>query len=491
MLRKYIKNAGVLTATELLLRLKGFILLPLLTRRLGTVDYGIWAQLLILVSAILPLIMLSTDSSFLRFAGGKPEKEQARTYSAWFIFLLVYSLLWMTGLCAFGGRISRVFFAKTEGLNVYIQIAALQMLLSVLILTQRNWMRLKYDAKGLSALAIFQNALTFIALFVVLVRSRDILLLLIYSLAADTVVFLVFLVRMARTGAFSRPNFSVIRPMIKFGLPLLPCAYSMWCLNWLDRMFLSKYGTMGDIGVYSLVYSLGYLVIQTVVSPIWVMYPSSATELYENGKPLELQRLFETSAGLVWAITIPAAVGLSVIGTKVLMMISTKDFARGGPLMGLITAGYLCMVMASYFETSLGLKHKQALGTVSLIIACLTNLVLNIILIPKFLIVGAALATALAFLVQLFCSYLFSLRYDCVRVRFGFPLKVLFAALVMGIAVYQASLNLRGSFAAQVVELTLLGIVVYALVLFLLKPVEENIFSHFPSRFMFREKSAG
>ena len=75
MIRKFFKDAGFVSGSEVLLKLKGLIIIPLLTYHFGAVNYGVWSQVLILIAIIAPFVMLSTDSGFMRhamiFAGRK------------------------------------------------------------------------------------------------------------------------------------------------------------------------------------------------------------------------------------------------------------------------------------------------------------------------------------------------------------------------------------------------------------------------------------
>ena len=93
-------------------------------------------------------------------------------------------------------------------------------------------------------------------------------------------------------------------------------------------------------------------------------------------------------------------------------------------------------MLAAYFEVLLGLVHRQVLSTLSIAVAALVNLVLNIVLIPPYGITGAAVATATAFMCQLFVSFVFSRRYLRFKLDGGVPLRVLAASAGMGACVW-------------------------------------------------------
>lgn len=70
MIRKYFKNAGLLAVTEGFLQLKGLLVIPFLTRHFGTLNYGVWSQVAVLINTVTPLIILGTDSAAMRLLPG-------------------------------------------------------------------------------------------------------------------------------------------------------------------------------------------------------------------------------------------------------------------------------------------------------------------------------------------------------------------------------------------------------------------------------------
>src|SRR5207244_7004313 len=45
---------------------------------------------------------------------------------------------------------------------------------------------------------------------------------------------------------------SLLREMNRFGLPLVPSALALWAITFIDRLFVSAYKGIGEVGVYSL-----------------------------------------------------------------------------------------------------------------------------------------------------------------------------------------------------------------------------------------------
>ena len=72
--KKYAKNVGLVTIANIISTLKGFILLPILTKTLGAELYGTWALISVTISLLTPFCTLRLDHVIVRFLS--PEKDE-------------------------------------------------------------------------------------------------------------------------------------------------------------------------------------------------------------------------------------------------------------------------------------------------------------------------------------------------------------------------------------------------------------------------------
>ena len=431
MIRKFFRNAGFLVFVEFIIKLKGLVFIPLLSRYFGAFNYGVWFQVSTLVATVSPIAILGTDSAAMRYLPGKSIEEQKRYYCAWFYFLLIAITAISCILLLFRVNIAVLFFGKREEYELFIPLAAAVLFVSLITNNLRSWYRIINNAKFYGIITILQAVFDIFALVIVFLAKKGVYELILYGLAFQLLIAIFVFWQIVSNYGWSSPDFSIITPLLKYGLPLIPASYAMWGLNSMDRLFLVKYSTMSEIGIYGLAYGLGYMVIQMIINPIWSMYGNTAAELYNQNKTEDLQNLFSKSINLILLLTLPFIVIIAISGKSLVMILATAEFISAGPLIAVITSAYLFHMLASYYDISLGLAHKQYLSTVSIMLACLINLIFNVILIPKYTIIGAAIATGLGFLSQLIFSYIFANRYVYIRTDFRFPVKVLLASVLL------------------------------------------------------------
>lgn len=431
MIKKYFKDVGILSLTEIVLALKGLILIPILTKAYGAVNYGIWAQIAIIVGMISPLIMMGTVSAMIRFIPGESKEYARKSISTELLYIIPLSLLVALILGISSTPLSTSFFGGPEN-SRFVALCGYVIIVNLIFSICRQWYRIQNKAKIYSAINIAQSLSTAFLAAGVAIFKGDIFELVVLTTSAEAVIAAVLLIHIAIKWGFERPDITILSRFLKFGLPIMPAGYAMWILNASDRLFLGYYGTMADIGVYSVVYGFGYILITLFFNPIYLMYPPKAAELYNQGNLIELSRLFKYSTKAALGLLIPAMIGFSILAIPVLSILTTPEFLRGAQLAPLVTLGYVFHMMGSYFAVSLGLMHKQIWGTISTFIAAGSNIALNFLLIPIIGITGAAIATCISFGVQMVINIVLGSRYIQLDFDWRFFGKVAFSSFVMG-----------------------------------------------------------
>ena len=460
--QKFFQNASWLAAAEFLSRLKGFVLIPLTTAYLGTLSYGVWAQVAVIVGLVPPLIVLGTDSAIARFLPGETLERQRAHFTAWALCVRAGAAVAALLVALLSDPVATMFFGRLEEYAHYIPLAAGSIFATAAVNVMRSWFRIQGRAKPISVLTIGQSFLGLLIVVYVLVAKAGVYQLVLLTLVGDAFLALLFALAIAREHGWSRPDFSIIGKLVRFGLPLVPAGYAQWALNWLDRIFLVAYSTLAQIGIYSLAYTLGYLVIQVAISPIFYMFPNTAAEYWNHGDRPPIQKLFEQSAGLIVLIVMPTIVGSAVLGAALLSVMATNDFVSGAAVIPIVMAGYTFSMLSSYYEVMLGLVRRQYLSTVGALIAFAVNLGLNFLLIPPYGITGAAIATASAFLSQLVFSFTLATRAKLLHTPFSLPAKAAAVSLAMGAVLVALKTVVDETSPFVFLGLVGIGVVVYA-----------------------------
>jgi O-antigen/teichoic acid export membrane protein len=72
----FAQRVGLIGITNLLVNLRGLILIPILTKTLGAEGYGLWAQVIVTIALITPLVTLGLSSAMIRFLAAERDKKE-------------------------------------------------------------------------------------------------------------------------------------------------------------------------------------------------------------------------------------------------------------------------------------------------------------------------------------------------------------------------------------------------------------------------------
>ncbi len=467
---KFWKNAGIMAFAEIFLKLKALFMMPFITKYLGAVNYGIWSQVMVIVSLLSPLIFCGMENSLGRFLPGRPIEQQRKEFTGWFIFGVCSSICLFVCIFIISNPLSELFFGTTKEFSPFIVLAGLNIVVTCLLTGIRSWFRVQNDAWSLVIITVMQNLLQMGVVIGVLLSQKGIYELVSWSLVSDCLLMAGYLIYMLRNNIFASPSLGWLKPYFKFGIIFLPSGYAVWVLNSLDRVFLAQYHSLADIGIYSIGFTIGYTLIQVIVNPIWNLFPTKSAEFYNLGEFQEINLLLNQSIKLICWIIFPSIFGFILIGRQLLGILSTDEFASGYLVIPIILSGYCSSILSSYFETILTLKNKPHFSTIFTLLSCSINIILNFLLIPKFSYIGAAVATTISFMFQLGISIFYASKENLIELDKKSLAKILLASTTMFCGTYIVKscwLNSGGLWAFLLP--IFLGIFLYSSLTYLLK----------------------
>jgi len=470
-LRSFTRQSIVLMASEVVMQLKAFLVLPLVTKLFGAVSYGIWSQVEVLQSLLVPLVIMGLDSAVMRFAPGQTSKDIGRSLSSVLAYNVVVAVALGLILWFMAKPLAAAFFGG-EGNAIYVALCIPALLASVLLSLSRAFFLVLGSATTVAAMRVAEGALLLAPLLWVLLTNADFFKLVIGNISVVAGLGLICLVLIWRTIPLCWPDFLLLRRYLRYGIASMPAGYAMWMINLSDRFFLSSFRGVAEVGVYASVYSLAYIVISLFFNPFWALYPVQAAKLYNAGRLDDLRSLFRHSTRMATLLVIPGTVGLAVLGPSILDVMTTPEFITGAKILPIISLAYAISMYGAYFSINLGLIHKPHVSTLAIFAAAGCNVVLNFLLIPKVGILGAAISTLLSFVLQFVIEWHFSRRLFMARMGFDGPglAKVVAGSLCMALILVACGFNEPGGPWALACSV-ILGATVYAVSQVLLRTI--------------------
>jgi O-antigen/teichoic acid export membrane protein len=219
---------------------------------------------------------------------------------------------------------------------------------------------------------------------------------------------------------------SVILPGIWFVLPLIPHALSGWAVNYISRIFVERYMSLTDLGVFTVAMQLSLIlsVINNGLNQAWVPF------VFANYHKEDFVRLFSISAQRTLLLILLAASGIVLFSKELLSLMGKIEYLSAAYVLPLQVFAYIFQMLYYIFVAILIFNKRTKLLPIISITPGGAAILLNIFLIPTLGMYGAALAGVFSFLLMAGLAYYFSMRYIRVTVwsrrLSGFSLVIIF-----------------------------------------------------------------
>lgn len=241
------------------------------------------------------------------------------------------------------------------------------------------------------------------------------------------------------------PTLWALRQGVTFnGKDVVPYAAKMFLadfthplLGHTDRLMLGYFSIARDVGIYSISAFIGsklsffQIMFNSIFAPV-------IADLHNRGKHDELVRLFQTVSKWTLLCTLPIFFACLFLGDFVLSLFG-RDFQAGWPVLVVLASAHLIDIGVGPAGYMLLMTGRPGLALLNSWLSGVVNILLNLWLIPRHGMLGAALATGIT-LALLNIVRLIQVRYlyHCYPFRLG-TLKTLIAGAIAGGAVWKLS----------------------------------------------------
>ncbi|MFC1927485.1 flippase [Chloroflexota bacterium] len=475
--QRFARDVWIIGIANALVTLSGIIFMPLITKTLGAHDYGIWAQVQVAISLVLVFVSLGLPVAMVRFLPAKTDRGEIQEgfYSILYLISLMtlaVSIMWI----AAADFIAGAFF---EGATVIVRITGLTILVWSLDTVFLTFFR---AFRQMKRYALFTIANTYVQVGLIaylVLNGHGILSIVIAVLAIRAVIFIILFYLIKSQIGIKRPHFHKMREYLSFGLPTIPGNISAWVVATSDRFVISYFLGATSVGIYSAGYGIGSIILMTA-GVLGVVLPPAVSKLYDEGRMEEVKTHLRYSLKYLLAATIPFVFGAAILAEPVLRVFSTAEIASEGyivvPLVALSTLFITAYVPIG--NIIILVKKTRITGTIWIVCA-LVNLGLNILVVPRLGILGAAITTLIAYGLALGLTTYFSFREFRFPIDWRFTMKSLVASGAMSAAIW--AIAPEGTLATALTVLA--GAAIYGAVLLLLRGFTKEEFNFFKKLF--------
>jgi len=457
------------------------------TRIFDPVEYGLYSLTLAVVAIATVPFAGWIQQSTLRYLPRFKAEHNLASFNRGVLRMLGTSCVLVAGLSAAG------YWTAHSALSDYGRMywPAVALLLAEMVFLSLNTVFLAdMKAHRFTSFKIASSALRLIfALVFVLFIKKDVIGLI--AGAALAQIILVFpMVRGLTLGgrqgvvatAFDR---GMWRKFSRYGLPMVGWIIGGQILSVSDRFMIGVFRGSAEVGIYSANYNLASMGFGLVTAPLLMAaYPLIMTE-WENNRCQEVSSVITSFSRLYIIFALFLIMLVSVFSLEVSELILGPEFRVGHTIMPLILAGAAAWGLSMFGQKGLELQEKTGVMLGLVAVSATTNMVLNLLFVPKFGYYAAAVTTFVSYITYPILVYTIPMSSDLRwRIPWRTIVRTVAVSLITGTILWLAKIVLPVEAPVALVLMGggVAGIGVYVWLLVCFKEIERQELNFLLSR---------
>jgi O-antigen/teichoic acid export membrane protein len=419
--------------SSVLSRAVSFVMLPVYTRYLTPVDYGLIQLLDMTIDIVGMLFTAGITSGLQRFYfKASTEDERRAIVSTTFAFELGMALI---GTVLLLGVAPLVWRRGLHGAGsiLLVRVAALNFSLAILTRLPQQLLEIRQKASASVVISVSRLIcqLTLNIVFVVGLKKGALGILL--STCLTHIIFglplCIWLLREVGI-AFRR---TIIRELRRFGVPYQLAFAGSFIATFGDRFFLQAYHGAAEVGRYGLAYQFGFILAMLTYAPFQSAWLPQRHQLV-NASREERDRATARAFFFVNLLMFTGLVGISLFVGLIFRVMTTPPFyAAAGPV-PIILAAYVIQSWAYAMGFSIDVREETRYFNYATWICAIVTAIGYFLLIPRWSSYGAAWATLIGFSTRFLLTWYWGQRLFPVHYGWRKPLELAAIAVVVIIA---------------------------------------------------------
>ena len=389
--KKILSNTGYLFGEKVFNMVLSLLVGIWVARYLGPEEFGLWQYSNSLVGLVTAVATLGTTNIVIRDLVDQPEEEEARILGTSFVLMLGAGLVTAIIIVGVG------FWLNNETVTRWLVVIA-----SVnLILNAFNAFDYWFQSKVLSKYSVYARTTAQIVVSVLkvlfILLSLSVIYIAVTVVVGGVVRIIVWLYsyeleekKVSKWGF--DPKYA--KRLLKDSWPLILSGLSVAVYMKIDQVMLKNMVNVNAVGNYAVavrVSELWYFIPATIASSVFPSIINSKKDSIEKYHR-RLQYLYDVMAGVAIAIALP----MTFLSDFIINLLFGSEYALAGGVLAIhIWAGifvFLGVVRVKWIIN----ENYQFYGMICTISGAISNVILNIWLIPIMGIMGAAWATVIS-----------------------------------------------------------------------------------------------
>ena len=479
---KIAKDTGLIYISNILIMFLGFISGVIIVRSVTQFQYGIYSIAMTIISISLLMASLGLGDGLTRYIAyfrGSGEIAKAKSAIISSLQIAVISgIVFLIIFISVSPIISIGIFGKSE-LLMPLRLLAISIPFSVLSDVYnaifRGFSRVLPGAYfSISRSLIFLFAITACALSRPTIDSmiHAYIIAIILTCIAFTIYTTIkfpFDVDLKEAITFN----PICTDLLSFSVPLLAVNMLIMVLLWTDTLMIGYFKTPDLVGLYSIAPPLANLNILFLTS-LGALYTPIAAKLYGEGKLEDMKKSYAISTKWCFIVSFPMICTFFLFPDVILNFLYGYKYAAASGAFQILTLGVLFNSATGPNSHTLIAIGKSNVIIRAYFISSIINVALNILLIPRIGIVGAAIATTMSVTIANLTLSMELYKHSRAHPMTATYIKSLILSIIVAFPIYIISISSIGNTSWAAIMSFILAILIYATLILATKTFDDE-----------------
>lgn len=382
-----VKNAAVIFIARIIASSLAFVATFYIARKFGVEDYGKYALALSFVALFTPVGDLGVDM-FLTREVAKDKKSLKNILGNVLAMKVV-----LAGML-FGAVILAVnLMGYPELTRSLIYVASVSVILTTysnsFLSSFRAFEKMEYEGLSLILAKLFAAIMVFALIFL----NKSLLWMMWAQVMGSALLLLSSLVflRFKFASPSLRMEFGLWKKFIAGGLPFALTYFLVMVYFKIDSVMLSKMAGDEAVGAYNAAYNLVFALMIISYAMVNSLFPAIASSYFRDKE--YSQKILSVGLKYSLVLSLPFALGGTFLAEKVIFFIYGTQYSASVLALRIVIWVLPVLFVTNLLGNCLGAIYRQKEVLYVALANALVNVILNLILIPRYSLYGSAVAT--------------------------------------------------------------------------------------------------
>jgi O-antigen/teichoic acid export membrane protein len=399
-----IKNALIYSIGNISNKIVGLLLLPIYLNKFSTTEYGIIGIIEITIQVLVAVLGLGLYNALVRWYWDKKYIENQKSmFFTCFIFLFLVNSLIAFSLLPFSDIFAGLLF-KDEKYSYLINLMLITTGLQILSIIPSSLLQVQGKPLLFSISHIFNLIVSMtLTIFLILKLNKGIEAIYEAQIIGYLSYFL-FLARYIFKNSKIKFEIGILKEMLAYSYPLILSAVSGFLLIIADRYCLNYLASLSEVGIYTLGFKIANTIKVFVVTSIQLAVSPLIFKMVDEP---DNKRFYSKMMTYFSFVVIFFVMGFSLFGKELIKLLANNiEYWEAYKIIPFISLAIFFSVLNYHATLGFIISKKTKIVASLVIIMSLINLLFNLLLVPYFKAIGAAIATLATQIVYFLLSYI-------------------------------------------------------------------------------------